>query len=428
MKTPEIVIAGAGPAGLIAAGTLGKEGHRVYVVEKNDKTGKKLRITGKGRGNITNSRPKSEFIQAFGRNGKFLYSAFSHFFRDELLMFFRNELHIEVTTERGGRIFPVSQNAHEIADKLTQWILDHHVEILYNHDCRSIYLEKNRVKSLMCLSPQGPRYLNPDAVLLSTGGASYPATGSNGDGYFLARQAGHTIIPPTPALVPLETKNGDRNGLNELNIKNALVTMICNGKKSGERFGEFSFTRYGVSGPVILSMSRDIVPKLQQHKSIRLEIDFKPALDDEKLDKRLIREFTAHSNKKLKNIFRYILPEALGPVCLKETGVSGETPCHSIRSEDRKKIVHWIKHFSLDITGYRSLEEAIVTRGGVHIKEVEPATLQSKRIPNLFFAGEILDLDADTGGFNLQAAFSTGWYAAKGISGYLNNLINGKNY
>lgn len=415
MKTGDIVIVGGGPAGLIAAGKLGKAGLPVTLLEKMGKTGNKLRITGKGRCNVSNSRPKGEFIKAFGTQGKFLYSAFSRFFTDELLDFFQNELHISLTEERGGRIFPSSQNAHEIADKLTEWAIKHHVNILYHHAADSLIIKDGMIHAVSCRTTKGAQLYNASAVLIATGGASYPATGSTGDGFKLALQVGHTIIPPAPALVPLVTEQGDFYGLKGLSIKNARVSVYTQGEKTASMFGEFLFTHFGLSGPVILTLSREIVLSLRKNKCISLEIDFKPALDEKSLDRRLIREFTTHGNKKLKNVFRFLLPEALGPVCLSQTGLSGDIPCNMVRSEDRKKILHWMKHFTLKISGYRSLEEAIVTQGGVNLKEVEPATLRSKLIPNLYFAGEVLDLDADTGGYNLQAAFSTGWCAAEDI-------------
>jgi predicted Rossmann fold flavoprotein len=415
MIKSDIVIVGGGPAGLMAAGKLGQAGIPVLLLEKMEKTGKKLRITGKGRCNVSNSRPQREFINAFGTQGKFLYSAFSRFFRDELLNFFKHELHIELTEERGGRIFPSSQNAHEIADKLTDWAVGHHVNILYHHSCDSLIVHGDKIQAVSCRTPSGLQQYETSAVLIATGGASYPATGSTGDGYKLALQAGHTIIPPAPALVPLVAEQGDRYGLQGLSIKNALVSVYTEGKKTASMFGEFLFTHFGLSGPVVLTLSREIVLSLRHQKRISLEIDFKPALDEQTLDKRLIREFTTHGNKKLKNVFRFLMPEALGPVCLSQTGVSGDIPCNVVRVEERKKILHWMKHFTVKISGYRSLDEAIVTQGGVHLKEIEPATLRSKYIPNLYFAGEVLDLAADTGGYNLQAAFSTGWCAAESM-------------
>ncbi|MDK2976989.1 MAG: hypothetical protein PWP06_1464, partial [Candidatus Marinimicrobia bacterium] len=279
-----------------------------------------------------------------------------------------------------------------------------------------------RIQAVSCQTPNGLRRFEASAVLIATGGASYPSTGSTGDGYTLALQDGHTIISPAPCLVPLVTEQGDRYGLQGLSIKNALVTVYTEGKKTASMFGEFLFTHFGLSGPVILTLSREIVLSLCHQQRILLEIDFKPALDEQTLDRRLIREFTTHGNKKLKNVFRFLMPEALGPVCLSQTGVSGDIPCSEVRAEDRKKILHWMKHFTVKISGYRSFEEAIVTQGGVHLKEIEPATLRSKYIPNLYFAGEVLDLAADTGGYNLQAAFSTGWCAAEGIIQYLTQI------
>lgn len=415
----DAVVIGAGPAGLIAAGCMGKSGLSVCLLEKNEKSGKKLRITGKGRCNITNSRPKNEFIQAYGKNGKFLYSAFSVFFRDELLDFFKNTLSIEVTRERGGRIFPLSQDAHEIADKLATWAENQGVEIVYEHRCISVNPGEDGYLSLQITHENKPIDVLARSVLIATGGISYPGTGSTGDGYALAKNLGHSIIPLKPALVPLITHEGDKYGLKGISIKNSLVTVLTDGKKSSRQFGEFLFTHFGVSGPVILTLSKDIVNALNTGLQVLLHVDFKPALDENTLDKRLIREFSEHSNKCLKNILRFIIPEALGTVCLAETGVSGDIPCHSITSSDRKKIGYWLKNFEIPITGYRPIEEAIVTSGGINLKEIEPATMQSKINPRVYFAGEILDLDGDTGGYNLQAAFSTGWCAAKGIIAFL---------
>jgi len=419
MNLYDAVIVGAGPAGLIAAGLIGKYGYKVCILEKNEQSGLKLRITGKGRCNITNNRSKNEFIQAYGKNGKFLYSAFSVFFRDELLDFFRNTLNIHVTEERGGRIFPQSQNAHEIADKLTRWVQEQGVDIFYGHRCISLNKTKDELIYIQVTCENKPLEFQTKTVLLATGGKSYPGTGSTGDGYVLAKNLGHSIIPPIPALVPLITRDGDNYELKGLSIKNCLITVLTNDKKSDQLFGEFLFTHFGVSGPVVLTLSKKIVESLDKGAQILLHIDFKPALDENTLDKRLIREFSIHSNKFLKNILKFIIPEALGPVCLSQTGVSGDFPCHSITSADRKKIGRWLKNFVLPISGYRSIDEAIVTAGGISLKEVEPATMQSKITPHVYFAGEILDLDGDTGGYNLQAAFSTGWCAAKGIISFL---------
>lgn len=415
----DAVILGTGPAGLIAAGHLGKYGCKVCLLEKNETTGKKLRITGKGRCNITNNRPKNEFIRAYGKNGKFLYSAFSVFFRDELLDFFRNTLKIPVTEERGGRIFPESQNAHEIANKLTDWVVNQGVDILYRYHCLAVNQNPDKSLSLQISRENKPLEIQARTVLIATGGMSYPGTGSTGDGYIIAENLGHKIIPPVPALVPLVTRDGDKYDLKGLSIKNSLITVLTNGKKTDQLFGEFIFTHFGVSGPVILTLSKNIVQSLNKSLQVILHVDFKPALDEKTLDRRLIREFTVHSNKILKNILKFIIPEALGPVCLAESGVSGEIPCHSITSTDRKKIGYWLKNFELPIAGYRSIDEAIVTSGGIDLKEIEPATMQSKKIPHVYFAGEILDLDGDTGGYNLQAAFSTGWCAARGIISFL---------
>jgi predicted Rossmann fold flavoprotein len=419
----KVLVVGGGPAGLMAAGQAAGLGAETLLLEKNDRPGRKLLLTGKGRCNLTNIAPVSDFIEHFHPNGRFLRSAFSRYFSEDLIAFFEAR-GVETIVERGGRVFPASNEAQIVVQALVAWVqaqgvsLRTHtsVERLIVADDRAIGVEvgRTRLPRRSSASPgSDSRRIDADAVILATGGASYPATGSTGDGYKLAEWVGHAIVPIRPALVPLTTAGDTARRLQGLSLRNVAVQVLVDGEAHQRAFGEMLFTHFGVSGPIILTLSRRVVDALRDNKRVQLSIDLKPALDPEKLDARLRRDLDAHGKQHFHTILRGLLPRKLIPVCIDLTGIPADKPAHQISSEERERLRLWLKDFRLRVTGHRSFAQAIVTAGGVETREVDPRTMASRRISGLYFAGEILDVDADTGGYNLQAAFSTGWLAGR---------------
>jgi hypothetical protein len=390
----------------MAAGVAAQAGAQVLVLEKMPRTLLKLGISGKGRCNITNTAPVPEFITHFGSNGRFLRQAFHRFFSGDLQSMLQ-QMGVRVTTERGGRVFPTSGKAMDVVRALRRWADKNGADIQTGIGVDALLISNGQIAGVRCAGTDYPA----SRVILASGGASYPATGSTGEGYRLAQEAGHHVITPRPALVPLVSSGIDNATLNGLALRNAGVRLFVAGKKTADAFGELTFTPDGVAGPVILTLSLAAVDALQAGQTVRLEIDLKPALDDKKLDARLIRDFAKRSHEPLHSILRGLLPRELVKVCLEQTGVNPEEPGHSVTAAQRKKLRHWLKHFSVEINAHRPLQEAIVTAGGVDVREVDPRSMESRIVPGLYFAGEILDLQADTGGYNLQAAFSTGWLA-----------------
>jgi predicted Rossmann fold flavoprotein len=400
---------------LMAAGVAARSGARVTLFEKMPEVGRKLAISGKGRCNLTNIIPLSEFICHFGRNGKFLYQAFSRFFSNDLVDLI-HQLGINTVVERGGRVFPES-NAAGIVSALEQWNLNSGVMIRRGQRVASLMIRDGQIHGVQI---QPVRDINQslipvtgDAVILATGGASYPGTGSTGDGYALARSAGHTLTPIRPALVPLVTAGSIAAKLQGLSLRNVQVSVLTAGEKTTGLFGEMLFTHFGVSGPVILTLSQSICQQLELKKTIEISIDLKPALNENRLDARLLRDFKDHGKKQFHNLLRTLLPQTLIPVCLEILDIPGDKPAHQITAHERRRLIKWLKDFRLRVIKCRPLSEAIITAGGVSLKEVNAKTLESRQLKNLYLAGELLDLDADTGGYNLQAAFSTGWLAGK---------------
>ncbi len=408
MKACDLIIVGGGAAGLLAAGEAAKQDLKVLLLEKMERPGRKLRITGKGRCNITNSAPLPEFINRFGKEGRFLRQAFHRYFTADLLGLLHS-INVETVEERGGRIFPVSQEAQDVVDALSGWAKKCGATILTNQDVQELIIEEGRLGGVRTHDQE----FRATKVLIATGGASYPGTGSTGQGYELARQAGHQIIPIRPALIPLITAGENAKLLQGLSLRNVRTTLWIAGKKSQELFGELIFTHFGLSGPVILSLSRYAVDALDAGQQVSISIDLKAALDDQKLDLRLQREVDEHGKQKLKSMLKRLLPAKLIPLCLELNQLDGDKQLAQVSATERKRLRHWLKDFSFDITGYRPLSEAIVTAGGVNLKEVDPKTMQSRLLDGLYFAGEVLDLQAETGGYNLQAAFSTGWLAGR---------------
>ena len=412
-KIPKVIVVGGGPAGLMAAGQASLSGAQVFLIEKMERPGRKLAITGKGRCNLTNDTELSEFLTHFGRNSRFLRGAFHRFFVPELLEFFR-QLGIQTVTERGGRIFPVRNDANEIVTALVNWANATGVIIRPNTRAEQLVLSENRISGVIVRNPNSTtEKLNTDAVIIATGGASYPGTGSTGDGYRLAKSAGHSITPIRPALVPLVTVGNLATRLQGLSLKNVGIKVFADSRKIADEFGEMLFTHFGLSGPVILTVSKLVVDALNAKQKVRISIDLKPALDDQKLDLRLQRDFAQHGKMQFKTVLKELLPQKLIPVCLDLIKIPPEKTCNQITTAERRRLRLWLKNFNFDISGHRGFSEAIITAGGVALNEVDSQTLQSKIVQGLYFAGEILDLDADTGGYNLQAAFSTGWLAGQ---------------
>ncbi|MDR2548808.1 MAG: NAD(P)/FAD-dependent oxidoreductase [Desulfobulbus sp.] len=403
-----VVVVGGGAAGLMAAGQAALAGARVVLLEKMARPGRKLCITGKGRCNLTNVAPLPEFLGHFGATGPFLRQAFHRFFTPHLLDFF-DELGLETVTERGGRVFPASGKAPEVLAVFERWLAGCGVEVRPGMAISRLVLAEGTVSGVVC----GSETIACDALVLATGGASYPLTGSTGDGYRLAESAGHRLVAIRPALVPLIAQGSPAGRMAGLQLRNIRARLFIDGKKREEAFGELAFTEDGLSGPVILTISGRVVDALRAGQTVQLLLDLKPALDEKKLDARLVRDFEQRRKEPLAAVLRGLLPREMVAVALEEAGLAAETPAGAIRSEERKRLRHWLKNFRLPVTGHRPLAEAIVTAGGVDTREVDPRTMASRLVRGLYFAGEVLDLQADTGGYNLQAAFATGWLAGR---------------
>lgn len=412
MKNYDVIVVGAGAAGLIAAGRAAELGAHVLLLEKMERAGRKLLITGKGRCNITNEASPSEFIKHIYPNGRFLKHAFATFFSKDIVSLL-NSQGVETVVERGGRIFPASNLSSDVVKALLLYNTKHHVEIRYGHKVEKINIANNTVQGVTVNSNGKTTEIPCSHVIVCTGGYSYPATGSNGEGHRMAGAIGHSIVEVRPALVPVETKGDLAQRLQGLSLKNVKASVWINGKKGAEEFGEMLFTHFGLTGPIILTLSRFIVDEIKNKNNVEVSVDLKPALDENKLDDRLIRDLNENGKKLLENVFKLWLPSKMIPVFLEETGVDGQKQCHQISAKERRKIMLLMKNLKFSISGFRPFKEAIITAGGINTQEVESRTMESKRIKNLYFAGEILDLDADTGGYNLQIAYSTGWLAAQ---------------
>lgn len=407
MKT---AIIGGGPAGMMAA-IAASEKSQVTLYEKNDILGKKLLITGKGRCNLTNAGTEDEIIEAFGKNGRFLFSALNSFSNKDLMNFFEKR-GLPLKVERGKRVFPESDKSLDVLRVLEKELNEKNIKILKNTSVKKINVLENN--GFEIVTEKGNETY--DALVITTGGKSYPKTGSTGDGYIFARSLGHSVSSLSPYLIPLETNQEDIKELMGLSLKNVLLKAFVNGKKKGEEFGEMIFTHFGISGPVVLTLSKIAVDALKKEKNkIVYYIDFKPALSFDELDKRIIRDFEKYNNKQFKNALDDLLPRKMIPVVLNRSGIDEEKKVNQISKEERKIIIDLLKDFPVEISGTRPLSEAIVTSGGISLKEINPKTMESKLYPGLFFAGEILDLDGVTGGYNLQEAFSTGFLAGSSV-------------
>lgn len=402
----KIIVVGGGAAGLIAAGRAAENGHEVHIYEKNNRLGKKIYITGKGRCNVTNAGDIDDFMENIPGNPYFMYSAFYTFDNKATIEFFEN-LGVKTKVERGNRVFPVSDKAGDIVAALEKYVKKNKVKLHLESCVKDILSENGVVKGIRLANGNE---IAADAVIVATGGLSYPGTGSTGDGYRFAKDMGHTVTKLYPSLVPLRAKENWCQRLMGLSLKNISIVIKNNkGKAVYKDFGEMLFTHYGVSGPVILSASRHLLGKLDEGNT--LIIDLKPALDEKKLDERLLRDFEKYINKDFKNALDDLLPQKLIPVIIDLSKISPEKKVHDITKEERKNLCRLIKGITLTITGTTGYNEAVVTSGGINIDELNPATMESKIIKNLHFAGEVIDVDAYTGGFNLQIAFSTGYCA-----------------
>ena len=418
----KVVVIGGGPAGMMAAITSAKQGNDVILLEKMKSCGRKLLITGKGRCNITSSLPMDKFIENIPENGKFLYSAFKNFTNQDIITLLK-ENNVNVKEERGNRIFPLSDRSLDVLQAFENEMKKNNVKIYTETEVKEIKTKDNAVNKVIYLNKRSGivEEILTEKVILATGGKSYPLTGSTGDGYNIAKELGHTITKISGSLVPLISKNEDlqlcqaMQGLSLRNISMKIVGEEKN-KKIYEDFGELLFTHFGVSGPTILSSSAHIlryknVEELLKKGKIKLQIDLKPALNEEKLNLRLLRDFDKFKNKQIINSLNELLPKKMIEPVIKKAKIKNEKRINEITKQERENLIRVIKCFEITISGFRPIEEAIITRGGINVKEINPKTMESKLIEGLYFAGEIIDVDAYTGGFNLQIAYSTGYTA-----------------
>ncbi|MCD7744171.1 MAG: NAD(P)/FAD-dependent oxidoreductase [Lachnospiraceae bacterium] len=446
-----VAVIGGGAAGMMAAIAAAQNGHTVSLYEKNEKLGKKLFITGKGRCNLTNNCGVEELLQAVCVNARFLYSAFYGFDSQSTIRFFEEE-GMQVKTERGQRVFPVSDHSSDVIAALTRKLHQSGVAIYLNHEVKRILTEedgdagsgvdaadsgiseqrnseqkdsaqKNCARQsgksgtathIVGLQLTNGQQVAADAVIVATGGLSYPGTGSTGDGYRFAEKTGHRLSERSPSLVPMETEGTEAQQMQGLSLRNVEVSIYDGKKELFREFGEMMFTHFGVTGPLVLTASSVIQKRLKEHP-LSMFIDCKPALTEEQLDRRILREFDMAKNKQFKNVLGTLFPSKMIPVMIHICGIPGERPVHEITREERKNLIQATKHFPLTLVRLRDYNEAIITRGGVSVKEINPTTMESKKVKGLCFAGEVLDVDAVTGGFNLQIAWSTGYAAGSSI-------------
>ena len=406
----KVVVIGGGAAGMFASVFAARNGNEVHLFEKNEKTGKKLFITGKGRCNITNAGDMETLFRSVVSNPKFLYSSFYGYTNEDVISFFE-EIGVKTKIERGNRVFPVSDHSSDVINGLEREMKKLGVKVHLNTKVKSVEGNEEGVQGIVLSNGEK---ITADACIVATGGCSYQPTGSTGDGYRMAESVGHTVTEVYPALVPLEIKEDFVGELQGLSLRNVEATIYDGKKEIYSDFGEMLFTHYGVSGPLMLSASSYITKKLQD-REMKLVIDLKPALSEEQLNQRVLRDFEENKNKQFRNAITKLFPAKLIPVMVMLSGIDAEKKVNEVSKEERMEFVRLIKYFTLTINGTRSFREAIITQGGVKTKEVNPATMESKLVPNLYFVGEVLDLDALTGGFNLQIAWSTAYMAGSSI-------------
>ena len=414
----KVVIIGGGPAGMMAAITAAERGQKVVLIEKMKTLGRKLLITGKGRCNITSSLSMEDFIKNVPGNGKFLFSVFQNYTNKDIISFLKRQ-GLDVKEERGNRIFPITDKSQDVLNCFIKRLEQLNVKIIYNSRVDEIITEKEEDIIKVIGVKVNNKIINANKIIIATGGKSYPLTGSTGDGYEIAKKLGHTITKIKPSLVPLEiVEKNQCIELQGLSLKNVEIKLTDSEshKSIYNDFGEMLFTHFGVSGPIILSSSahlvryKDIENKLL-NKKIKLKIDFKPALSEEKLEQRILRDFEEIKNKQYKNSLNKLLPQKLINIIIEKSNINADKKINEITKEERKRLVKILKNFELTIKSFRPIDEAIITSGGIDIKEINPKTMESKKIKGLYFAGEVIDVDAYTGGFNLQIAYSTGYTA-----------------
>ena len=426
-----VIIVGGGAAGMMAAYAAAEYGHNVVLIEQNEKLGKKLFITGKGRCNVTNACEQDKFFENIVSNPKFLYSAF-YGFDNKQMMSLLNEAGCKLKIERGERVFPVSDHSSDVTAALLRLLQQKKVEIRLHtkvkrllisgkddeepplEDTRTVHREDNEKKRIRGVQLADGTQIEADAVVLATGGLSYPTTGSAGDGFRMAEQLGHMVRECSPALTPMEIEEPWCTSLQGLSLKNVTLTMQCGTKKIWQGFGEMLFTHFGISGPLVLSAS-SYYDRCKDKADVTITVDLKPALTMEQLDKRLLRDFEDNPNKQFKNVIGGLYPAKLTPVMIELSGIDGEKKIHEITRQERERLAQITKQLRMRVVGLRGFAEAIITQGGIKVKEVNPSTLESKLVRGLYFAGELLDVDALTGGFNLQIAWSTGYLAGSSI-------------
>ena len=405
-----VIVIGGGAAGMMAAYAAASCGHSVVLLEQNEKLGKKLFITGKGRCNVTNACEREKLFENVVSNPKFLYSAFSEFDNGDLMELLRRA-GCPLKVERGERVFPVSDHASDVTAALTRLLKERGVEVRLHVKVKEISAADGRVTGALLANGQ---YIRADAVVLATGGLSYPTTGSRGDGHRIAEGLGHTLKTCTPALTPMETAEQWCTSLQGLSLKNVTLTMRCGGKQIWNGFGEMLFTHFGISGPLVLSAS-SYYGKCKDKTAVTSAVDLKPALTMEQLDRRILRDFEENRNKQFKNVIGSLYPSRLVPVMILLSGIDGEKKIHEVTRQERSRLAEVTKNLTMRVTGLRDFAEAIITQGGIRVKEVNPSTMESKIVQGLYPVGELLDLDAVTGGFNLQIAWSTGYLAGRSI-------------
>ncbi len=407
----DLIVIGGGAAGMIAAGTAAENGKKVLLIERNEKLGKKIYITGKGRCNLTNAADLDVVMKNIIRNPKFLYSAFHAFSNKDVMEFFEN-LGIRLKIERGQRVFPASDKSHDVIRALEKYIKKNNVTVYLNQRVKDVLTEKDRVAGVEIFS--GQKYYAPK-VILATGGISYPQTGSTGDGYKISEKLSHEIIAPEPSLIPIETKENWAKELQGVSLKNVALNLFENEKLKHSEFGEMIFTHFGISGPIVLSTSYFVKECMKNKTVFYLSLDLKPALKTETIDRRIQRDFEKYSRKQFKNSLDDLFPQKLIPIIIRFSKIDGEKTVNQITKEERLNLCNLIKNLKMTVKCLRPVEEAIITSGGVSVKDINSSTMESKKIKGLFFAGEIIDVEGYTGGFNLQIAFSTGYLAGKSV-------------
>ncbi|NBH12694.1 NAD(P)/FAD-dependent oxidoreductase [Lachnospiraceae bacterium] len=415
----QVIVIGGGAAGMMAAIQAAEKGNQVLLLEKNEKLGKKIYITGKGRCNITNACETEDLFKNVLRNSKFLYSAFYSFSNWQVMDFFHSH-GLAIKTERGERVFPQSDHSSDVIRTLQRVLKQKGVQVRFSAPAAEILEQQGKITGVRLTDGE---IIHAEAVIIATGGCSYASTGSAGDGYKFAEMLGHTVMKPQPSLVPFGVMESWVKDLQGLSLRNIKISIRKNKKLLYEEFGEMLFTHYGVSGPLILSAS-GVVNDYMEDMPLSLTIDLKPALSEEQLDKRVLRDFQENQNRQFKNAVQKLFPAKLIPVMIHQSGIDADKKVNEITKEERQRFVRLIKEFSLTLSEFRGFNEAIITRGGVNVKEINPSTMESKLVNGLYFAGEVLDVDALTGGFNLQIAWSTGFLAGDSI---LEKILSSEN-